>query len=134
SAAVDVIASVLFGRWGDRAGPRAPLRACLACSTALLLLFPIVETRWALAVIVGLTVAAAGAFFAPAFALLANESDKRGLHQALGFALLNIAWAPASLIGAVASGATSSSLGGNVAYLVLALMCSCTLIASARFS
>jgi len=60
-------------------------------------------------------------------ALLADQAERAGLEQALGFALLNIAWAPGHLVGSAAGGALAGALGDSAPYLILALLCTLTL-------
>jgi len=127
AAAVEAGASVVFGRWADLAGRELPLRASLAASVLACLLLPIGDDRWSLALLVVLGATAFGAFFAPAMALLADEAERAGLEQALGFALLNLAWAPGNLVGAVAGGAIATATGDTAPYLILALLCALTL-------
>ena len=43
---------------------------------------------------------ALGAFWAPAMSLASDEADAIGLDYAFGFALINLAWAPAQIVGA----------------------------------
>ena len=59
--------------------------------------------------------------------LLADQTERAGLEQAFGFALLNAAWAPGHLIGSVAGGALAGAAGDTAPYLGLAGLCAVTL-------
>ena len=69
-----------------------------------------------------------GASFAPATALLSDQAERAGLEQTLGFVLLNLAWAPGNLIGAVAGGAVAELAGESAPYLILAALSLATLL------
>lgn len=127
AAALEAGASVVVGRWADRSGRSAPLRASLLASVAISLVLPIATTDWSLAAVVVLAATAYAAFFAPAMALLADQAEGAGLEQALGFALLNLAWSPGHLVGSTAGGALAGAVGDTAPYLILALLCTLTL-------
>jgi predicted MFS family arabinose efflux permease len=104
AALLEAAASVLFGRWADRVGRELPLRTSLVVSALVLAAFPIGGDRWTFALLVLIAATTAGAFFAPATALLSDQAERAGLELTLGFVLLNLAWAPGNLLGAVAGG------------------------------
>jgi MFS family permease len=133
--AVFVIAAVLeaggtvyVGRWSDRSGRQAPLRASLLASAPLLLLFPLATSGWGMAALVICVSATCGTIFAPTIALLADEAERAGLEHAFSFALLNAAWAPGVLIGSVIGGAIASITSDTTPYLLLATLCASTLL------
>jgi MFS family permease len=127
AAALQAGASLVVGRWGDRSGRRAPLRASLVAAVALSLALPFADGVASLAVLVVIAATAYGAFYAPAMALLADEAEKAGLEQALGLALLNVAWSPGQLVGATGSGALAGAVGDAAPYLIIALLSALTL-------
>jgi MFS family permease len=132
AAALEVGASVVCGRWADRSGREAPLRASLAASGVACFLLPLGTTIWSQALLVIFAATAFAAFFAPAMALLADQTERAGLEQAFGFALLNAAWAPGHLIGSIAGGALAGAAGDAAPYLTLAVLCTVTLPALKR--
>lgn len=135
AAAGEAGASVVVGRWADRSGRGTPLRASLQGAVAVSLVLPIAAaTLWSLAILVVLAGTIYGAFFAPAIALLADEMDAAGLEQVFGFALLNIAWAPAYLVGSAGGGAIAALIGEAAPYLILALLCTLTLNTTKRLA
>jgi MFS family permease len=105
----------------------SPLRASLIASALACLILPLGKNDWSLAVLVVLAATAFGAFFAPAMALLADQAERAGLEQALGFALLNTAWAPGHLAGSAGGGVLAGTAGDATPYLILALLCALTL-------
>ncbi len=127
AAAFETFASLVGGRWADRSGRKVPLRASLVASGVACLLLPLGTTVWSQVVLVVAAATAFAAFFAPAMALLADQTERAGLEQALGFALLNAAWAPGHLIGSVAGGALAGAVGDAAPYLTLAVVCLLTL-------
>jgi MFS family permease len=127
AGALEAGANLAFGRWGDRVGRELPLRASLAASVLMCLILPLGRNTWSLAIIVLAAACAFGSFFAPAMALLADQVDRAGLEQALGFALLNVAWAPGHILGSTGGGALGGAAGDSVVYLILALLCALTL-------
>ena len=128
ASALEAGMTIVAGRWADRSGRQAPLRASLLVSTGVLLLLPIAMSEWSLAVLVVIVFTACGTIFAPAIALLADEAEHAGLEYAFSFALLNASWAPGLLIGSGGGGALASSLGDTTPYLLLALLCAPTLL------
>jgi MFS family permease len=126
-AALQAAASVVVGRWGDRSGRRAPLRASLIAAAAVSLAIPFATNVASLAFLLIIAATAYGAFYAPAMALLADEAEGAGLDQALGLALLNVAWSPGQLVGATGSGALANTVGDAVPYFIVALLSMLTL-------
>lgn len=118
---------IAVGRWADSSGRGAPLRVSLLASLVISVALSLVETDRSLAVLIVLAATAYAAFFAPAMALLADQAERAGLELALGFALLNIAWAPGHFIGSAAGGALADALGDTAPYLIVALLCTLTL-------
>jgi MFS family permease len=134
AAALEAAASLVGGRWADQRGRAAPLRASLAASGVACMLLPLGTTIWSQAMLVVFAATAFAAFFAPAMALLADQTERAGLEQAFGFALLNAAWAPGHLIGSVAGGALAGAAGDTAPYLALAGLCAVTLPALKQLS
>ena len=105
ASALQACATIVAGRWADRSGRQAPLRASLLIAAAVLLLLPLARSEWSLAILVVIVFTACGTIFAPAIALLADEAEHAGLEYAFSFALVNASWAPGLLIGSGGGGA-----------------------------
>lgn len=128
SALVEAGLSPLIGRWSDRRGRLAPLEFGLAASLIVCLAIPWVDQRLALsAVVVGAGIAF-GTFWTPSMALLSDGWESIGVGHALGFALMNFAWAPGNAIGAAVGGGLADAGGDVVAYGVLAGLCLLTIV------
>lgn len=126
SGCVEAAASPLIGRWSDRRGRLAPMRVGLAASTAVMLALPWLGERWALSALVVLAGLAFGMFWTPSMALLSDGIEAAGVEHALGFALMNFAWAPGNAIGTAAGGALAGAAGDAVTYGALAAVCVAT--------
>jgi MFS family permease len=130
SAGVESALTPFIGRWSDRYGRLAPVRAGLFACIAVSVVLPWVDLRWpALILVIGAGVAY-GVFWVPGTALLSDGAETAGLDQGLGFALLNAAWAPANVVGAALGGALSEAVGDAGAYLLAAGLCAVTLAAA----
>jgi MFS family permease len=128
SGGVEAILSPLAGRWSDAAGRRAPLRAGLAGSVVLCLVIPWVGERWLLAVVIILNGVAFGILWTPAMAMLTDGWEAAGVEHALGFSLLNLAFAAGNVVGAAAGGALAGASSDQVAWGLLAALCVLTLL------
>jgi predicted MFS family arabinose efflux permease len=71
-----------------------------------------------------------GAFWVPGTALLSDGAETAGLDRALGFALLNVAWAPANVVGAMLGGALADAVGDAGPYLLAAALSVATFAAT----
>jgi MFS family permease len=127
SAIVEACLSPLVGRWSDRRGRLAPLQFGLAGSLVVCLTIPWIDQRWVLSVVVVAAGIAFGAFWTPSMAMLSDGWEGAGVGHALGFALMNFAWAPGNVIGSAAGGGLAEAAGDLVAYAVMAALCALTL-------
>jgi MFS family permease len=120
AAGVEAALNPLLGRWSDRYGRLAPVRAGLVACIAVSVVIPWVGLRWPALLLVVLAAIAYGAFWVPGTALLSDGAEAAGLDQSFGFALLNVAWAPANVVGATLSGALADTVGDAGPYLLAA--------------
>jgi MFS family permease len=132
AAAVEAALSPLTGRLSDRRGRLAPIRIGLAGGAATALLLPLPQSAFLMALVLVASVAALGAFWAPAMAFVSDASEAVGLDQGFGFALSNIAWAGGMVLGGAGGGALAEATADAVPYAVLALACAATLATVAR--
>jgi predicted MFS family arabinose efflux permease len=133
SAGVEAALNPFLGRWSDRYGPLAPVRAGLFAAIALSVILPWVDLRWPHLLLVMAAGAAYGVFWVPGTALLSDGAETAGIDQGFGMALLNVAWAPANVVGA-ALGGVLAELVGDSAYLFAAGLCLVTLAATHRIA
>jgi MFS family permease len=127
SALVEACLSPVMGRWSDRRGRLAPLQFGLAGSAAVCLTIPWIDQRIALSAAVVAAGVTFGAFWAPSMALLSDGWEGAGVGHALGFALMNFAWAPGNVVGSAAGGGLAEAAGDVAAYAALAVLCVATL-------
>jgi MFS family permease len=122
----------VIGRWSDRGGRMAPVRAGLVAAIAVSVVIPWVDLRWPYLLLVVVAGVAYGVNWVPGTALLSDGAERAGVDQGFGFALLNVAWAPANVVGAGLGGALADAFGDAAAYLLAASLCVLTLVAVQR--
>jgi MFS family permease len=129
-AGLEATSAPFIGALSDRHGRLLPLRAGVIGAGICFALFPLLDARWWLFVpgIIACSFAL-GAFWAPAMSMASDEADAMGLDYAFGFALINLAWAPAQIAGSAGGGALAELTSDAVPYLVLAALCALTLAA-----
>jgi MFS family permease len=122
----------LIGRWSDRRGRLAPVRAGLVGAIAVSVVIPWVDVRWPYLLLVIAAGVVYGVNWVPGTALLSDGAERAGIDQGFGFALLNVAWAPANVVGAGLGGGLADAFGDAAAYLLAAALCLLTLAAVQR--
>jgi MFS family permease len=132
AAACEAVVSPALGTWSDRSGRLAPVRAGLVGSIVCAALLPWPDGRWGLGALVVVAGVFFGSFFVPGTALLSDGAERAGISQGLGFALLNLAWAPGHVVGSAAGGAIADTAGDALPYLLLAGICALALLAVER--
>jgi predicted MFS family arabinose efflux permease len=130
SAAIEAALNPLLGTWSDRYGRFAPVRAGLFGCIGVSLVLPWVDLRWPAFLLVVAAGVFYGFFWVPGTALLSDGAETAGLDQGFGFALLNVAWAPANLVGAVLGGALADAFGDVAPYLLAAVLSLLTFVAA----
>jgi MFS family permease len=132
AAAVEGAAQVGVGRVTDRLGRGAPIRAAFTATIVLLVLLTLPAVAWLLALLVVLACVSSGIVNTPAMTLLSDGVEQVGLDYGLGFAIVNLVWGGGQVLGAIGSGALAAVTSDSVAYLVLAAICTATLVTVAR--
>jgi MFS family permease len=132
AAGLEAAMNPVIGRWSDRRGRLAPVRAGLVAAIAISVVIPWVDLRWPYLLLVVVAGVAYGVNWVPGTALLSDGAERAGVDQGFGFALLNVAWAPANAIGAGLGGALADAFGDPAAYLLAAALCLLTLVALQR--
>jgi predicted MFS family arabinose efflux permease len=127
TAAVEAVLSPMAGRYSDRRGRLAPIRAGLVGALLMGVLLPLPETPLLVGAGVLLAIAALGIFWAPVMAMLSESSEDVGLGQGLAFSIGSLAWAAGHLVGSAAGGALADASSDAVAYAGLAALCAVTL-------
>jgi MFS family permease len=131
-AAVEAVLSPLSGRLSDRHGRLAPIRIGLIGAIVMAFVLPLPDAVVPMGIGLLVTVAALGAFWAPAMALLSDASEAAALDQALAFGLANLAWASGHMAGAAGGAALADATADAVPYALLGVACALTLAAVVR--
>ncbi|MBA3348486.1 MAG: MFS transporter [Actinobacteria bacterium] len=133
SGLLETIVNPLVGRLSDRRGRLLPVRAALAASVVVAVLFAIVRDPVVVMLLTGLAAISFGGFYTPGMALVSDRAETVGLSQGLGFGIMNTAWAVGNMTGPSAGGALAAAAGDGLPYGLAALLCALTLVASFRF-
>ncbi len=123
AAAVEGTMSPFVGRLSDRRGRLVPVAIGLAVTAAIGALLPLIGVLALLLAGTVAIVAALGMFWAPAMAMLSEQSEAAGLDQGLAGALMNLAWAGGQVVGGSLGGALADAAGDGAAYGVLVGAC-----------
>ncbi len=129
---VEVVLNPLLGRLTDRRGRLLPIRAALAGSTLVALALAVSSTPLFIAVLVAAAAIAFGSMYTPGMSLTSHRADSAGLAQGLAFGIMNSSWAVGALVGPALAGALADARGDAAPYLVGAILCALTLVATQR--
>jgi MFS family permease len=127
AAAFEAVISPTAGRLSDRYGRLAPIRVGLIGAVVMAVLLPLPDAVLLLAAGLVIVIAALGAFWAPAMALLSDASERAGLDQAIAFSIANLAWALGHVMGGGAGGALADATSDALVYGLLGGTCALTL-------
>lgn len=128
AAAIEGVAQIGIGRATDRVGRGLPIRVGFTGTIVCLLLLPLPDAAWLFAVPVVLVCVFSGIVNTPAMTLLSDGVEEVGLDYGLGFAIVNLVWGGGQVLGAVGSGALAATTSDTAAYLLLAGICTATLL------
>lgn len=132
SAGSEGVMSPFIGRFSDRRGRMGPIRLGLALAIVVGIALPLIGD---LALLMAGTLAIFGAlslFWAPALAMLSEESENAGLDPGLAASLMNLTWAGGQVIGGAIGGGLADVGGDGLAYGLLVGACAVTLAAALR--
>jgi MFS family permease len=132
AAAIETALAPAIGGVSDRRGRLFPLRVGLAGAAVTLACFTLPRAVAPLGVLIILTAAALGTFWAPAMALLSDAAETHRLDQGLAAALMNLAWAGGQVLGSGAGGALAKLSGDLLPTAIAAGLCALTLAAARR--
>lgn len=127
SGLVETIVNPLLGRFSDRRGRLLPIRAALLASVLVAVAFAFASRPAVLVVLVALAAVSFGGFYTPGMALVSHRAESVGLSQALGFGVMNSAWALGNMTGPAAGGRLADLGGDALPYLLAAALCLLTL-------
>jgi MFS family permease len=126
-AAAEVVMHPLIGRYSDRRGRLAPMRAALVASAVVSLALAWAGPAGLVAALSFVAFLAYGSFFAPASAYVSDAAERAGLTQGLAFGVVNGAWAVGNAVGPSVGGGIADAVGDAVPFLLCAAICAATL-------
>ncbi len=126
TAGLQAAASPAVGRWVDRRGARGAMLAGLVSGAVLAAALPWPDARAVLVAVVLVTGLSVGMLWVPGMTMLSEGTERRGAEQPYAFALVNLTWAGATLVGAAAGSGLAQATSDTVVYLLL-----CALFATA---
>ena len=127
---VETVVNPFLGRFSDRRGRLLPIRIALAASIVVALAFAAARDPYPIAVLTVLAAITFGAFYTPGMALVSDRTEAAGLSQAIGFGIMNTAWALGNMTGPALAGAIAEAAGDAVPYVLAAVLCLLTLAAT----
>jgi len=128
----ETVANPLLGRFSDRRGRLLPIRLALAASVLVAAGFAFASRPAFVVALIVLAAISFGGFYTPGMALVSDRAESVGLAQALGFGIMNTAWALGNMTGPVAGGKLADLAGDALPYLLAAGLCLLTLAATFR--
>jgi len=126
---VETVVNPLLGRFSDRQGRLLPIRIALAASVVVSLAFAAARGPYPVALLTILAAITFGAFYTPGMALVSDRTEVAGLSQAIGFGIMNTAWALGNMSGPALAGAIAEEAGDAFPYVLAAALCLVTLVA-----
>ena len=126
---VETVVNPLLGRFSDRHGRLLPIRIALAASIVVSLAFAAARGTYPVALLTILAAITFGAFYTPGMALVSDRTEAVGLSQAIGFGIMNTAWALGNMSGPALAGAIAETVGDAFPYVLAAGLCLVTLLA-----
>jgi len=127
---VETVVNPLLGRFSDRQGRLLPIRIALSASVVVSLAFAAARGPYAVALLTILAAITFGAFYTPGMALVSDRTEAAGMSQAIGFGIMNTAWALGNMSGPSLAGVLAEAGGDALPYLLGAALCLLTLLAT----
>jgi MFS family permease len=121
AVAFEATSAPLVGSISDRRGRLWPLRIGALAAAACFVLFPLLDRHWGtFALGIAVCSFSLGAFWAPSMSLASDQAEVLGLDYAFGFAIINLAWAPAQVAGSAGGAKLADATSDSAAYFALA--------------
>jgi MFS family permease len=119
TAALQGASSPVAGRWVDRGGASLAIRTGLISGCVLAAAVPWPDAVVPIVLLVLLMGPAVGLLWLPGMTLLSEGAERRGANQAYAFAIVNMTWSAAALLGAAGGSALAQATSDSVPYLAL---------------
>jgi MFS family permease len=129
---LETVVNPFLGRFSDRRGRLLPIRVALAASVAVAIAFAVARDPYAISFLAVLAAISFGAFYTPGMALVSDRAEFVGLSQAIGFGIMNTAWALGNMTGPALAGTIADAAGDGLPYVLAAVLCALTLAATSR--
>jgi len=120
------------GRVSDRRGRAFPIQVSLGCGVVTAALLALVSTPIVLMLLAVAAAVSFGSIYTPGMALVSDRAEATGVALALGFGVMNTAWALGVLLGPMIGGALADGFGDSIPYLLCAGLAAATLVALGR--
>jgi MFS family permease len=127
---IEVVVNPMLGRFSDRRGRLLPVRLALAGSIVIALGFAAARDPYLVAALTILAAVSFGAFYTPGIALVSDRAEVVGMSQAIGFGIMNTAWALGNMSGPSLTGVLAEAGGDGLPYVLGAAVCLLTLLAT----
>jgi len=127
---VETVVNPFLGRFSDRRGRLLPIRIALGASIVVALAFAAARDAYPIAVLTVLAAITFGAFYTPGMALVSDRTESAGLSQAIGFGIMNTAWALGNMTGPALAGTIAEATSDAAPYVLAAFLCLLTLVAT----
>jgi predicted MFS family arabinose efflux permease len=122
AAGLEAVVSPLTGRFTDRRGSLAAVRAGLVGAALGVLVLPLPGSAVVLAAVVVVVAGVLGIVWVPSMGLLSGGAEGIGLEQGFAFAFFNLAWAAGFSVGAIAGGGLAEATADAVPYGLVAAL------------
>lgn len=129
---LETVVNPFLGRFSDRRGRLLPIRVALAGSIAVAIAFAVARDPYPVSFLAVLAAISFGAFYTPGMALVSDRAEAAGLSQAIGFGIMNMAWALGNMTGPALAGTIADAFDDSVPYLAAAGLCAATLAGVSR--
>ena len=120
------------GRLSDRRGRALPIQISLGCGVVTAALLALVSPPLALMIRAVAAAVSLGSIYTPGMALVSDRSEAAGIALALGFGVMNTAWALGVVLGPMVGGALADVFGDAVPYVLCSVLAAATLVALGR--
>jgi MFS family permease len=117
------------GRVSDRRGRALPIQVSLACGVVTAALLALVSTPVALMILAVAAAVSFGSIYTPGMALVSDRAEASGVAMALGFGVMNTAWAIGVVLGPMIGGGLAEAFGDPIPYVLCAGLAAATLVA-----
>jgi MFS family permease len=128
AAGIEAFTAPVIGRFSDRRGRGAPIRAGLAAAAICALILPVPQSAVLVAVALVAVVLAMSLIWTPAMALLSDNAEAAGLDLAFASAMVSFAWAAGQVVGGSAFGGLADATSDAVSYGLIAALLAITLV------